>query len=122
MPATGLLCKPNGLFATTAVYLKLDSSNIVGLNAARHLASQNHLIPVVYEQSNTIGGTWVYNDKVGSDDHGIPIHSSMYKSLKTNLPKEVMVCLFLISYGKYLFWMSSLQFLGFSGLSLPGER
>ena len=32
----------------------------------------------------------MYNEKVGSDDHGMPIHSSMYKSLKTNLPKEVM--------------------------------
>ena len=63
---------------------------IIGLCAARHLAYQCHLIPVVYEQSNEIGGTWVYNDKVGNDEHGMPIHSSMYKSLKTNLPKEVM--------------------------------
>jgi len=61
-----------------------------GLCAARHLAHQNNLIPVVYEQNNEIGGTWVYNDNVGTDEHGMPIHSSMYKSLKTNLPKEVM--------------------------------
>ena len=32
----------------------------------------------------------MYNDKVGKDENGMPIHSSMYKSLKTNLPKEVM--------------------------------
>ena len=32
-----------------------------------------------------MGGTWVYDDNVGCD-----VHSSMYKSLKTNLPKEVM--------------------------------
>ena len=63
---------------------------ITGLCAARHLAYENQLLPVVYEQSNDIGGTWVYNDKVGSDEHGMPIHSSMYKSLKTNLPKEIM--------------------------------
>lgn len=61
-----------------------------GLCAARHLANQKNLIPVVYEQSSDIGGTWVYNDKVGKDENGMPIHSSMYKSLKTNLPKEVM--------------------------------
>ena len=64
--------------------------HITGLCAARHLAYENQLFPVVYEQSNDIGGTWVYNDKVGSDEHGMPIHSSMYKSLKTNLPKEIM--------------------------------
>ena len=64
--------------------------HIVGLCAARHLANQKNLIPVVYEQSSDIGGTWVYNDKVGKDENGMPIHSSMYKSLKTNLPKEVM--------------------------------
>ena len=36
-------------------------------------------------------GTWVYNESTGLDQiSGLPIHSSMYKSLKTNLPKEVM--------------------------------
>ena len=29
----------------------------------------------------------MYNEKVGIDEKGLPIHSSMYKSLKTNLPK-----------------------------------
>ena len=70
-------------------YIKTNL-HIVGLCAARHLANQKNLIPVVYEQSSDIGGTWVYNDKVGKDENGMPIHSSMYKSLKTNLPKEVM--------------------------------
>jgi cation diffusion facilitator CzcD-associated flavoprotein CzcO len=32
----------------------------------------------------------VYNDSVGTDKNGLPIHSSMYRGLKTNLPKEVM--------------------------------
>ena len=32
----------------------------------------------------------VYTDYVGVDSNGLPVHSSMYKSLKTNLPKEVM--------------------------------
>ena len=44
----------------------------------------------MFEQSGGVGGTWVYTDNVGLDDHGLPIHSSMYKNLKTNLPKEVM--------------------------------
>lgn len=61
-----------------------------GLCAARHLAPLSQFEPIVYELSDTIGGTWVYNDKTGVDDHGLPIHSSMYQGLKTNLPKEVM--------------------------------
>ncbi|XP_065225542.1 uncharacterized protein LOC135849177 [Planococcus citri] len=43
-----------------------------------------------FELSDNIGGTWVYTDKTGKDEHGIPIHSSMYQGLRTNLPKEVM--------------------------------
>jgi cation diffusion facilitator CzcD-associated flavoprotein CzcO len=32
----------------------------------------------------------VYTESIGLDSYGIPVHSSMYKNLKTNLPKEVM--------------------------------
>ena len=60
-----------------------------GLCAARHLADAN-LSPVVFEQTALVGGTWVFNESIGLDQNGLPIHSSMYKSLKTNLPKEVM--------------------------------
>ena len=64
-----------------------------GLCAARHLASAvpaHSLSLKVYEQSDSVGGTWVYTDNVGVDKHGLPVHSSMYKNLRTNLPKEVM--------------------------------
>ncbi|KAK5649046.1 hypothetical protein RI129_003938 [Pyrocoelia pectoralis] len=44
----------------------------------------------VFEQTGTLGGTWVYTDKIHIDENGIPIHSSMYKGMRTNLPKEVM--------------------------------
>lgn len=43
-----------------------------------------------FEQSNEIGGTWVYRDETGKDKYGIDIHSSMYQGLHTNLPKELM--------------------------------
>lgn len=43
-----------------------------------------------FEQSNRIGGTWVFEEKIGKDKYGIDIHSSMYEGLYTNLPKEVM--------------------------------
>ncbi|GCB73110.1 hypothetical protein scyTo_0002354 [Scyliorhinus torazame] len=63
-----------------------------GLCAARQLLSrpQTFAPPVVYELSDCVGGTWVYTDRVGKDDNGLPIHSSMYRDLRTNLPKEVM--------------------------------
>ncbi|XP_051884476.1 uncharacterized protein zgc:77439 [Pristis pectinata] len=63
-----------------------------GLCAARHLLAKPHVFapPVVYEQSDCVGGTWVYNERTGNDDYGLPIHSSMYRDLRTNLPKEVM--------------------------------
>jgi len=62
-----------------------------GLCAARHiLATNGRIVPTVFEQSGGVGGTWVYTENTGTDKHGLPIHSSMYKNLKTNLPKEVM--------------------------------
>ncbi|XP_043221853.1 flavin-containing monooxygenase FMO GS-OX-like 2 [Amphibalanus amphitrite] len=63
-----------------------------GLVAARLLSAEPAVFapPVVFEQAATIGGTWVYTDQVGKDRHGLPIHSSMYRNLRTNLPKEVM--------------------------------
>ncbi|XP_058169963.1 senecionine N-oxygenase-like [Anopheles ziemanni] len=44
----------------------------------------------VYERTDRIGGTWVYTEDVGTDRYGLPVHSSMYEGLKTNLPKEIM--------------------------------
>ena len=81
----------------TSIHPKMSSASKVcvigagaaGLCAARRLA-EAQLSPVIFEQTNVVGGTWVFNESTGMDQHGLPIHSSMYKSLKTNLPKEVM--------------------------------
>jgi len=56
-----------------------------GLCAARHLTQHPAISTTVFELSDSVGGTWVYSETVGDN-----IHSSMYKNLKTNLPKEVM--------------------------------
>lgn len=49
---------------------------------------------VVYEQSDRIGGVWVYREDVEDDLLGQrpaqAIHGSLYASLRTNLPREVM--------------------------------
>ncbi|KAF5271110.1 hypothetical protein FQA39_LY08248 [Lamprigera yunnana] len=44
-----------------------------------------------FEQTKTFGGTWVYTDETGNDEYGFPIYNTMYKDLKTNIPKEIMV-------------------------------
>lgn len=45
---------------------------------------------IAFEQSEVIGGTWVYSDDIQTDKFSNEIHSSMYKNLSTNLPKEIM--------------------------------
>ncbi|XP_061660350.1 uncharacterized protein LOC133492274 isoform X1 [Syngnathoides biaculeatus] len=59
-----------------------------GLCAARHVLSRPERFapPVVFELAANVGGTWCYQERVGPD-----VRCSMYKNLKTNLPKEVMM-------------------------------
>ncbi|KAK4537589.1 hypothetical protein CDCA_CDCA13G3614 [Cyanidium caldarium] len=85
-----------------------------GLVAIRVLREAGFRV-VCFEASNEVGGTWVYADvnkvpdwaghdvalrnEPGGDDrrgspspsHSSPLHSSMYQSLRTNLPKQVML-------------------------------
>lgn len=60
-----------------------------GLCAAKH-SLEAGLEVTVFEQTDQIGGTWVFREDVGKDEFGLDIHSSMYRGLKTNLPKEIM--------------------------------
>lgn len=55
-----------------------------GLCAARHILSRPDTFapPVVYELTEHVGGTWFYEERTGSYDNGLPIHSSMYRDLK----------------------------------------
>ncbi|XP_017886333.1 flavin-containing monooxygenase FMO GS-OX-like 7 [Ceratina calcarata] len=61
-----------------------------GLCAARHLAPNSKFEFQVYEQTSEIGGTWVYKEATGIDENGLPVHSSMYRDLRTNLPAKIM--------------------------------
>lgn len=67
---------------------------VIGAGAAGICAAKNAdqfgCEMIVFEQTCEIGGTWVYTDEVGKDKHGLDVHSSMYRGLFTNLPKEVM--------------------------------
>lgn len=54
-----------------------------GLSALRQCISGTYNDQVVcYEKTDQIGGTWVYREETGSDKYGLPIHTSMYKSLR----------------------------------------
>ncbi|PWA73066.1 flavin monooxygenase-like, FAD/NAD(P)-binding domain protein [Artemisia annua] len=65
-----------------------------GLTAARELQRESHHV-VVFERSHRLGGTWVYDPRVESDLLGRDpnrdiVHGSLYKSLETNLPRQLM--------------------------------
>lgn len=49
----------------------------------------------VFEKSRSVGGVWVLDDRVESDPLGqsgtrSTVHSSLYDSLRVNLPREAM--------------------------------
>uniref|UniRef100_A0A3B4A8H1 Flavin-containing monooxygenase n=1 Tax=Periophthalmus magnuspinnatus TaxID=409849 RepID=A0A3B4A8H1_9GOBI len=76
-----------------ALRVAVIGAGAAGLCAARHLLSKPGTFspPVVFESGGTVGGTWAYEERVGTYDNGRAIHSSMYQNLRTNLPKEVMM-------------------------------
>ncbi|CAD6212011.1 unnamed protein product [Miscanthus lutarioriparius] len=66
-----------------------------GLVAARELLREGHAV-AVFEKSGRVGGTWAYDPRADADplgrDPGAPgaVHGSLYASLRTNLPRELM--------------------------------
>ncbi|CAG9134045.1 unnamed protein product [Plutella xylostella] len=64
-------------------------AGIAGLNSAYYLKEAG-LNFTVLEGTQYVGGTWRYDPRVGTDEFGVPIHTSMYKHLRTNLPKQTM--------------------------------
>lgn len=64
-----------------------------GLVAARECLRQGFQVRV-FEKSGQVGGVWQYTDEVEDDLLGAsverPLHASLYKSLRTNLPVKLM--------------------------------
>lgn len=58
-------------------------SGAAGLCALRHLSSDlDYFEPEAFEQTGDIGGIWIYTEKIGLDENGLPIHTSMYRDLR----------------------------------------
>ncbi|XP_068318023.1 flavin-containing monooxygenase FMO GS-OX-like 4 isoform X2 [Pyrus communis] len=75
-------------------HVAVIGAGAAGLVAARELRREGHKV-IVFERGDQLGGTWVYNPNVESDPIGVHpnrtlVHSSMYESLRTNLPREAM--------------------------------
>ena len=45
---------------------------------------------VCYEKQSDLGGMWNYTWRTGVDEHGEPVHASMYRYLWSNGPKECL--------------------------------
>ncbi|KAF3568800.1 hypothetical protein DY000_02012200 [Brassica cretica] len=75
-------------------HVAVIGAGAAGLVAARELRREGHSV-VVFERQNQVGGTWIYTDHVEQDPLSIDptrpiVYSSVYRSLRTNLPRECM--------------------------------
>ncbi|RYR59866.1 hypothetical protein Ahy_A05g025832 isoform E [Arachis hypogaea] len=78
----------------TTRHVAVIGAGAAGLIAARELRREGHHV-VVFERGKQVGGTWVYTPESESDPLGVDpkrrvVHSSLYDSLRTNLPRECM--------------------------------
>ncbi|KAK4751753.1 hypothetical protein SAY87_020551 [Trapa incisa] len=81
-------------FYSISCRVAVIGAGVSGLLAARELRREGHRV-VVYERGNQVGGCWIYTPESESDplclDPERPVvHSSMYCSLRTNLPRKLM--------------------------------
>ncbi|KAF2539457.1 hypothetical protein F2Q68_00019371 [Brassica cretica] len=75
-------------------HVAVIGAGAAGLVAARELRREGHSV-VVFERQNQVGGTWIYTDHVEQDPLSVDptrpiVYSSVYRSLRTYLPRECM--------------------------------
>ncbi|KAL0747947.1 hypothetical protein Bca101_029949 [Brassica carinata] len=75
-------------------HVAVIGAGAAGLVAARELRREGHSV-VVFERQKQVGGTWIYTDHVEPDPLSVDptrpvVHSSVYATLRTNLPRECM--------------------------------
>lgn len=63
--------------------IAIIGGGVAGLVVARHTAAKLDTYSLtLFEQTDQVGGTWIYTDETNTDKHGLPVHSSMYKNLR----------------------------------------
>ncbi|XVF13332.1 hypothetical protein REPUB_Repub08aG0199700 [Reevesia pubescens] len=88
------LAMPPASLSVKSRHVAVVGAGAAGLVAARELRREGHSV-VVFERGNELGGTWIYTPRVEPDPLGLDpnrpiVHTSLYSSLRTNLPREVM--------------------------------
>ncbi|KAL7591358.1 hypothetical protein Lser_V15G31797 [Lactuca serriola] len=78
----------------TPLKVAVIGAGLCGLIAARELERESHEV-VVFEKAHRLGGVWVYDPRTESDLLGVDpqreiIHATIYKSLRTNSPRQIM--------------------------------
>ncbi|CAK7355815.1 unnamed protein product [Dovyalis caffra] len=78
----------------TPCHVAVIGAGAAGLVAVRELRREGHQV-VVFEKDSQIGGTWLYTPRVEPEPLALDptrpiVHTSLYKSLRTNLPRESM--------------------------------
>ncbi|CAL9133004.1 unnamed protein product [Musa acuminata var. zebrina] len=95
MSSSSLAPRPRPLPSPpTSRHVAVIGAGAAGLAAARELRREGHRV-VVFERSAAVGGTWIYTPAAESDALALDplrevVHSSLYDSLRTNLPRECM--------------------------------
>ena len=72
-----------------SVHACVIGAGACGLTAAATLREYGIRV-TVFEENHWVGGVWKYDSRTDADAGGRGVHSSMYKGLRTNLPREVM--------------------------------
>lgn len=85
---------PSNPNPTTSRHVAVIGAGAAGLVAARELRREGHSV-VVLERGSQIGGVWAYTSQVEPDPLSLDptrpiVHSSLYRSLRTNIPRECM--------------------------------
>src|SRR5690606_8171168 len=67
-------------------------SGMAQLRAFQSAKAKGLQVPeiVCFEKQNDWGGLWNYTWRTGIDEHGEPVHGSMYRYLWSNGPKEAL--------------------------------
>ena len=77
---------------TRVAVIGAGPSGMAALRAFQSAAKKKAKIPevVCFEKQSDWGGLWNYTWRTGLDEHGEPVHGSMYRYLWSNGPKECL--------------------------------